>query len=74
MNRFIIKESELKPGYWVCTDTVNLINCTFADKNFNDDQNFQLLTDFDSSKYMELAKFSREMGDWLRENHYDKIF
>lgn len=74
MDRFILRQSEFKPGFWVCTDTVNLINCTFEDHNFNDNQDFQLLNNFDPSKYMDLAKFSREMGDWLRANHYDKIF
>ena len=73
-NRFVIQKSELKPGYWVCTDTENLIICTFENKNFNDNQEFKELENFDPAKYMQLAKIVREMSDWLRENHYEKIF
>ena len=71
-NRFIIQPSELKPGYWVCIDTENLIICTFEHKNFNDNQEFKQLENFDPANYMQLAKIVREMSDWLRENHYDK--
>ena len=73
-NRFIIQHSELKPEYWVCTDTENLIICTFENKNFNDNQEFKELENFDPANYMQLAKIVREMSDWLRENHYDKVF
>lgn len=71
--RFLLQKSE-KPNYWVCTDTENLIVCVFKNKNFNGDQNFTLLEDFDPEKYMLLAQLAREMGDWLKENHYEKIF
>lgn len=71
--RFTIKKSELKPGYWVCADSLNGLICTFKDKTYNDDQKFSLYEDVkpDPGK---LATAAREMGDWLRENHYDKIF
>ncbi|MFT3753696.1 MAG: hypothetical protein QM800_12760 [Paludibacter sp.] len=74
MERFILQPSELQPGKWVCTDTVNLLVCTFGNKNYNDDQEFTVLKDFDPINANELARFAREMGDWLRSNHYDKIF
>lgn len=74
MSRFVIAKSELKPNHWVCTDTENLIVCTFENKNFNDAQEFKTLEDFNPENFMQLARFAREMGDWLRENHYDKVF
>lgn len=73
MNRFILQPSK-NSGYWVCTDTLNLIVCTFADKNYNDDQKFTTLEDFDPANFMQLARYAKEMGDWLREHHYEKIF
>lgn len=72
--RFIITKSELKENHWVCTDTQNLIICTFEDHKFNDTQEFKLLEDFNPNEYKELARMAREMGDWLSENHYNKVF
>jgi len=73
-SRFILQKSELKPNHWVCTDTENLIICTFENKNFNDTQEFKTLEEFNPANFMQLARYAREMGDWLRENHYDIIF
>lgn len=72
--RYDLKKSEFKPGYWVCTDIENLILCTFKNGDFNGDQDFKTLEDFNPANFMELAKLAREMGDWLNENHSDKIF
>lgn len=74
MSRFILQKSELKPNHWVCTDTENLIICIFENKNFNDNQEFQMLENFNPENYMKLAQIAREFGDWLRANHYDKVF
>lgn len=73
-HRFIIQQSTEKPGYWVCTDTENKIVCVFKDHDFNGDQKFTPLETIPGEKYMEASKWIREMSDWLRENHYDKIF
>ena len=73
MQRYILQNSE-KENYFVCTDTENLIVCTFENHNFNDNQRFTTLENFDPNNFMQLAKFAREMGDWLRANHYEKIF
>lgn len=73
MQRYILQASE-KAGYYVCTDTENLIVCTFLEHNFNNNQKFDLLENFEASNYMNLAKYCREMGDWLRANHYEKVF
>ena len=72
-NRFILQKSE-KPNHWVVTDTVNRIVCVFENHNFNDTQQFTFLEDVRHLDVSELAKISREMGDWLRENHYGKVF
>lgn len=73
MNKFIVQPGE-NPGTWVCTDRVNGVVCIFEDHKFNDSQNFTMLEDFDPKNYMKLAQITREMGDYLRENHYEKIF
>lgn len=73
MERYIIQPSE-QEGYFVCTDQINKIVCKFEEHSFNDNQSFRLLEDFDSVNYKKLAELSREMGDWLRLNHYEKIF
>lgn len=72
MNRYIIQKSDT-PNYWVCTDQANGVVCKFEQGNFNDNQEFTLLEDAGHSAN-ELAKLASEMGEWLRENHYEKIF
>lgn len=72
MERFIIQPSET-PNLWVCTDQTNGIVCVFEQGKFNDTQQFTLLEDSKASAN-QLATIAREMGDWLRENHYEKIF
>lgn len=72
-SRFILQHSE-KQNNWVCTDQLNKIVVTFEHGKFNDTQNYTLLEDFDNANVMQLAKIAAEIGDWLRDNHYDKIF
>ena len=71
--RYILQPSE-KPNHWVCTDQENLIVCTFENKKFNDTQKMTMLENFNPDNFMNLSKYMGEMGDWLRENHYEKIF
>ena len=33
-----------------------------------------MLDDIPSDRYAEVAHWMTEMGEWLRENHYDLIF
>lgn len=70
--RYLLQPSST-PGKWVCTDKENGLVCVFEDKKFNKTQAFTLLEDVkpDADK---LVKVAKEMGDWLRINHYDKIF
>ena len=69
-----LQPSELQQNSWVCTDTENLIICTFENHKFNNTQKFTMLEDFDPDNYMAVARIMREFGDWLSENHYEKIF
>lgn len=71
--RFILEESA-NPGYWVCTDTDNMIVCIFRDKDFNGEQKFTTLKEGEKIDASKLARVAREMADWLRENHYNKLF
>jgi DNA-binding XRE family transcriptional regulator len=73
-NQYSIEESKNKPGYWVCSDYINKVVCIFEDGNFNDNQNMEYLEDNVNITLLELSRIVREMADWLRENHYDKIF
>ncbi len=69
---YIIQASST-PGKWVCTDAKNGIVCVFEDKKFNETQNFTLLDDVVKPDANLLATSVREMADWLRENHYEKV-
>jgi hypothetical protein len=70
--RYLLQPSET-PNYFICTDTINKIVCKFEAHNFNDNQEFTLLEDCTVSPNM-LATLAKDMGDWLRENHPDKLF
>jgi hypothetical protein len=69
--RFKLEKSELMPNGWVCTDTVNMIVCRFEEHRFNETQKITLLNDCALSKEAAyaLAKYLREMADWLAVNH-----
>jgi hypothetical protein len=73
MKRYILQPSE-KPNHWVCTDQENKIVCVFEDHKFNETQKTEMLEDFNPDNFMKLARYMREMGDWLRDNHHEKIF
>lgn len=74
MNRFILQKSEKKSNAYVCTDTDNGIVCLFDEHRFNDTQTFTFLEDVEQPNPLTIARILCEMADWLRENHYDKIF
>lgn len=76
-NRFLLQHSQAHPDGWVCTDKAHNIVCRFEEHKFNETQQFTLLdSDTFNSKAEALAyaTYLREMGDWLKENHYEKIF
>lgn len=73
MERFILQPS-MHPNVWVCTDKENGLVCRFDAHKFNDTQKFTFLEDIAQPDALTIAKIVREMADWLRSNHYDKIF
>ena len=76
-NRFLLQHSQTQPDGWVCTDKDHNIVCRFQEHKFNETQNFTLLdgdTFNSKAEAMAHATYLREMGDWLKENHYEKIF
>ena len=73
MERYVLQKSQTQPNSWVCTDTEHGIVCVFEDKKFNETQRFSFLEDVRLDALF-IARLMREMADWLRENHYKKIF
>ena len=75
--RFIIQPSTRQSDWWVCTDIEHNIVCRFQVHKFNDTQEFTLLdgdTFATTDEAIAYATYLREMADWLRDNHYDKVF
>lgn len=74
-NKYRLEPSQLKEGWWVCTDTENLLVCTFQEGKFNETQKFSdLENENDNYKSMDDVmahlRVMREMSDWLAINHY----
>ena len=74
MGRFKLEKSHLKDGWWVLTDTENLVVITFEEGRFHEtqkitklegDENYTSMTDV-----MAQVRIIREMSDWLAVNHY----
>lgn len=76
-NKYKLEPSQIQSGWWVCTDTENLLVCTFEEGKFNDTQKFTDLEGDDTFKSMDdvMAKLRimREMSDWLAINHYNIV-
>lgn len=73
--RFKLEPSQLHEGWWVCTDTENLLVCQFVEGKFNETQKFTNLEGEDE-KFLSMdavmahLRIMREMSDWLAINHY----
>lgn len=74
MSRFKLEPSTQQQGWWVLTDKENGIVCRFKEHQFNETQKMAFLEDVEQPDALTIARFMREMADWLRKNHYDKIF
>ena len=72
MKRFIIQDSE-KGNHYVVTDQNNGIVIIFEKGNFNGTQKITDLSNSNPADFMKQAKQMREVGEWLRQNHKDKI-
>ncbi|MDR1561110.1 MAG: helix-turn-helix transcriptional regulator [Holosporaceae bacterium] len=69
MERFKIEPDN--SGAWICTDTKNQIFCHFENGKFNETQKTRFTQQED---FQVLARYCREMSDWLKANHYEKVF
>lgn len=72
MDRFVLQKSSEKTNHWVCTDTENMIVCTFRNKKFNETQKVTFINDLKQIDALKVARIMREMSDWLANNHYEK--
>jgi hypothetical protein len=72
--RFRLEKSQMKEGWWVLTDTENLVVTTFEEGKFNETQRITQLEGGDSyasmNDVMAQVRIIREMSDWLAINHY----
>lgn len=74
MERFKLEKSQLTEGWWVMTDTVNLMVITFEEGKFNETQKITQLEGGENytsmNDVMAQVRIVREMSDWLAINHY----
>lgn len=74
MKRFILEKSQDLPGWWVLTDTKNLVVLKFKEHEFNESQQATFIDD-DQSVLEKLgtqgiARILREMGDYMFTHWY----
>lgn len=74
MKRFELKKSDSLAGWWVLTDTVNLVVIKFKEHEFNETQKITLL-DEEKFKNMpdvaqKIATITREMGEYMFNHWY----
>ena len=73
--RFVIQPSKEMRGGWVATDTENGIVLRFENHNLVHTMRCTpLLTVGREPTAIELATAIRELLDWLKEEHKDKVF
>lgn len=74
MGRFRLEKSQLTKGWWVLTDTVNLVVITFEEGRFNETQKITQIEGGENytsmNDVMAQVRIIREMSDWLAINHY----
>ncbi len=74
MNRFRLEKSTEQPGWWVLTDTENLVVIRFQEHQFNDTQKVIVLDESsllkDSDYANKLANIMSEMGDYMFTHWY----
>lgn len=74
MKRFRLEKSQDLPGWWVLTDTENLVVLKFKEHEFNESQQATFIDD-DQSVLEKLgtqgiARILREMGDYMFTHWY----
>lgn len=73
-NRFKLEKSKEQPGWWVLTDTKNLVVMKFEEHKYNETQKVYLLKESEmiSSPDIEtkLARIMREMSEYMYTHWY----
>lgn len=74
MRRFVLEKSQDLSGWWVLTDTENLVVVKFKEHEFNDNQKVTFIDD-DQSVIEKLgaqgiARVLREMGEYMFSHWY----
>lgn len=72
-DNFEISLSE-KEGYWLVKDYEYNIEVEFEHGKFNETQQVLNKGTLNPSDFMHLARRMGEIAEWLRANHYDKVF
>lgn len=73
--RFTLQPAQ-EPGFWEATDKEHSIVVKFREHLFNETQQITLLngdTFKTADEAMKVATYLRELSDWLRDNHYNRI-
>ena len=70
--KYLIQKSET-PGWWIVTDTENMVVIKFQEHKFNETQMITMLEDCQLSA-LQLARIMREMGDWVAQHHINLVF
>lgn len=68
MSRF--KIDEVQQGLYIVEDTITGLVCMFEKGKFNETQEFRNIP---QSNPMQVPALMRELGDWLAENHGEKL-
>lgn len=72
--RFTLYRTAEDFNVWECTDQENGIVFRFEAHRFNETSTMTFLEDVEQPDALKIARLMREMGDWLGENHRDKVF
>ncbi len=73
MERFTLQPFKHRPEYWICTDHIYGIVCTFEHYKFQQTQKYTFIGDIHHFELSLLTEVGIEMGNWLIENHFDKL-
>lgn len=72
-HKFVLQKSKEKAKHWVVTYVPANIVIAFEEGKFNETQQVTTLEDFNPENYKEIARYLREIGDWLAKNHKNII-
>ena len=71
--RFLLQRSQHQKHGWVCTDLYYKMVVTWQEHRFNETKKVTFL-EAAPTDYLVRARIMREIGDWLGENHNEKLF